>query len=69
MNILFTKTDCPLCAVVKTKLNAAQIEYTNCMDEEEMDKLNIEQLPVLQLATGELLQFRQIIDYIAEVTK
>lgn len=47
MNILFTKTDCPLCAVVKTKLNAAQIEYTNCMDEEEMDKLNIEQLPVL----------------------
>ena len=62
--VLYTKLDCPLCNVAKIKLNAAEIDYTISMNEEEMDKLNIDRLPVLQLDNGMLLGFQEIIKYI-----
>lgn len=62
--ILYSKQDCPLCTVVKLKLNTANIEFDICTSEKEMDKLNIDRLPVLQLDNGMLLNFREIIQYI-----
>lgn len=62
--VLYTKLDCPLCNVAKIKLNAAGFDYTISMNEEEMDKLNINRLPVLQLDNGMLLDFREILQYI-----
>ena len=62
--ILYTKSDCPLCTVAKVKLNAKEIDYTISTSEEEMDKLNIDSLPVLQLDNGMLLGFQEIIKYI-----
>ena len=62
--ILYTKLDCPLCNVAKIKLNATGIDYTISMNEEEMDKLNIDRVPVLQLDDGMLLGFQEIIKYI-----
>jgi hypothetical protein len=34
------------------------------MNEEEMDKLNIDRVPVLQLDNGMLLEFKEILQYI-----
>ena len=62
--ILYTKPDCPLCTVVKVKLNAKEIDYTISMNEEEMDKLNIDRVPVLQLDNGMLLDFKEILQHI-----
>ena len=62
--VLYTKLDCPLCNVAKIKLNATGIDYTISMNEEEMDKLNIDRVPVLQLDDGMLLSFQEIIKYI-----
>ena len=62
--VLYTKFDCPLCNVAKIKLNATGIDYTISMNEAEMDKLNIDRVPVLQLDNGMLLSFQEIIKYI-----
>jgi hypothetical protein len=62
--ILYTKPDCPLCTVAKLKLNAAEINYEISTDEEVMDKLNLDRLPVLQLSNGALLSFKEILQYI-----
>lgn len=62
--VLYTKTDCPLCRVVKIKLGAAGIEYTNCTDEQKMEELNIDRLPVLILGDGTKLGFKEILNYI-----
>jgi glutathione S-transferase len=62
--VLYTKLDCPLCNVAKIKLNATGIDYTISMNEEEMDKLNIDRVPVLQLDNGMLLEFKEILQYI-----
>ena len=62
--ILYTKLDCPLCTVAKLKLNAAEIDYEISTDEEIMDKLNLDRLPVLQLSNGTLLSFKEILQYI-----
>ena len=64
---LYTKTDCPLCNVVKVKMVQAGIEYETCMNEDKMNELNIDRLPVLQLDNGELLEFKAILNYIEEV--
>lgn len=62
--ILYTKQDCPLCSVAKVKLNLAGIKYDVSMNEEEMEKLNIDSLPVLKLDSGMLLGFKEILQYI-----
>lgn len=64
---LYTKIDCPLCNVVKVKMVQAGIDYTPCINEDKMNELNIDRLPVLQLDTGELLEFKAILNYIEEV--
>jgi len=63
---LYTKHDCPLCNVVKLKLNVSEIPYDICTDEKKMEELNIDALPVLILDSGEKLEFKQIIDFIKE---
>lgn len=66
--ILYTKLECPLCAVTKVKLQAQEIPFEICMDEKEMDKLGIDRLPVLKTDNGELLEFSEIIKRLKEET-
>lgn len=63
---LYTKTDCPLCTVIKVKLGVAGIPYEICTNEQEMEKLGIDQLPVLVLDNDTQLGFKQILNYIEE---
>lgn len=66
---LYTKLDCPLCSVVKLKLDNAGIKYNISLDEKEMEELKIDMLPVLKTDEGKLLPFKEILNYITEVTK
>lgn len=66
---LYTKLDCPLCSVVKLKMDNAGIEYDASLNEAEMEELGIDMLPVLKTDDGRLLSFKEIINYIGEVTK
>ena len=66
--ILYTKTDCPLCTVTKVKMTAQNIDFDINTDEEEMDKLGIDRLPVLKTDNGELLEFSEIMKRLKEGT-
>ena len=64
--VLYTKQDCPLCSVVKLKLSIAEIPFEICTNEEKMEELGIDQLPILVLDDGTKLGFKQILNYIEE---
>ena len=66
--ILYIKSECPLCTVTKVKLNAKNIFFNICTDENEMDKLGIDRLPVLKTDNGELLEFSEIMKRLKEGT-
>lgn len=59
--VLYSRPDCPLCNVAKTKLNLAGFEYEICSNTEEMEKLGIDSLPVLKTNDNQLLFFKEII--------
>lgn len=63
--ILYTKPSCPLCMVVKTKFRQFGIEFTECQDENKMEELKIDRLPVLE-TDGKLLEFNDIIKALKE---
>lgn len=65
--ILYTTTTCPRCNVVKVKMNQANLSYEVSTDIEQMEKLKIKQVPMLQLDDGTLLDFSGIINYLKEV--
>lgn len=65
--ILYTTTTCPRCNVVKVKMNQANLSYEVSTDIEQMEKLKIKQVPMLQLDDGTLLDFSGIIAYLKEV--
>lgn len=60
---LFTTDTCPKCKVIKTMLDKAGMEYTLCQDIEEMEKLGIQSVPVLEV-NDKLLPFAEILKYI-----
>lgn len=62
--ILYT-LNCPICKVVKQKLDDANIEYEVCTDTDKMASLGIDTLPVLSV-DGKLLHAKQIYEYIRE---
>ena len=66
--ILYTKESCPMCNVVKMKLDNAGIEYEVNQNETEQEALGIDMLPVAKV-NRELLAFKQILNYIEEVAK
>lgn len=66
--ILYTKSECPLCTVTKVKLQGQGIAFEICKDEQEMDKLGIDRLPVLKTDNEELLDFSEIMKRLREGT-
>lgn len=61
--ILYSRQDCPLCTVAKTKLNLAGIEYQICSDIKKMETLGIDSLPALKIDDNQLLSFKEIIKF------
>ena len=65
--ILYSLPNCPLCKVTKVKMQKANIAFEECQDEEVLKQKNIDRLPVLEKDNGELLEFKEILNYISEV--
>ena len=61
---VYSSSTCPKCKVLKMKLDKVGLEYETCEDIEVMKSLGIKGIPVLQLANGELLDFKAAVDFV-----
>lgn len=64
---VFSSSTCPRCDILKIKLNQAGFSYDINENEEEMEALGIEMLPVLQLSDGKLLNFTAALAFIKDM--
>lgn len=65
MEIILYSTGCPKCSVIKKKLDAKGIEYTENSDVDTMVALGISQVPALSV-DGELLSFVEANQWVNE---
>jgi hypothetical protein len=65
MEIILYSTGCPKCNVLKKKLAAKDITYTENNDTEQMASLGIDAVPVLSV-DGKLLNFQEAAAWINE---
>ena len=65
MVTIYTTATCPKCRVLKAKMDAKGIAYTECQDEEKMQALGIMSVPVLSV-DDKLLDFSEARKYIDE---
>ena len=63
--IILYSTGCPMCRVLKTKLNAKGIAFTENNSIDDMLALGIETVPVLSV-DGELKLFKEANDWVNE---
>ena len=63
--IVLYSTGCPKCNVLKKKLNAAGIEYTEVTDTNIMTELGIDAVPVLKV-NDKMLSYINAVKYINE---
>jgi glutaredoxin len=63
--ILYTTPTCPKCKVIKMKLEKAGINYTVNENIEDMERIGIRSVPVLQ-KDGQLLDFNAIVQFLRE---
>lgn len=64
--IILYSTGCPKCNVLKKKLNAAGVEYTEVTDVNIMTELGIDTVPVLKV-NDKMLSYMDAVKYINEV--
>lgn len=65
-NIILYTTNCPMCIMLKTKLDAKNINYEVCTDTEKMTELGIKTVPVLQINGGPLMSLRESLKWLEE---
>lgn len=63
MSITLYSTGCPKCKVLKSKLEAKNVEFVENNSVEEMTELGITQVPVLSVG-GVLMDFKQAVDWV-----
>lgn len=66
MDIILYSTGCPRCNILKKKLNAKNIEYTEINDKEKMASLGIDEIPIL-LIEGNSLKYKEAINWVNEM--
>lgn len=57
-------THCPKCNILKAELDKAKFEYEEVNDVNIMMELGIMSAPVLELETGEILNFKVALEHI-----
>ena len=65
MITIYTTQTCPKCKILKKKLQEKGIEYKEFNDEDEMQRMGILSVPVMDV-DGEQLDFPAAIKYINE---
>ena len=68
MDILYTKEDCPMCHILKSKLDRAGLPYSEFTDEAKMLSMGIDALPVYQVG-GMKLSYGEAVKYANTVIK
>ena len=63
MSITLYSTGCPKCKVLKSKLEAKNVEFVENNSVEKMTELGITQVPVLSVG-GVLMDFKQAVDWV-----
>ena len=63
MDVILYSNGCPRCCVLKQKLNAKAITYTEENSVEKMIDMGIEQVPILSV-DGEMLPFGQANEWV-----
>lgn len=63
--ILYTKTNCPMCDILKQKLNIKNISFEEWVDKaEEVKAMGFMSFPILKLDNGKTLSFSHAVEYI-----
>ena len=65
MITIYTTQTCPKCKILKKKLEEKRIEYKEFNDEDEMQRMGILSVPVMDV-DGEQLDFPAAIKYVNE---
>ena len=65
MITIYTTQTCPKCKILKKKLQEKGIEYKEFNDEDEMQRMGILSVPVMDV-DGEQLDFSAAIKYVNE---
>ena len=68
MIVLYSTEHCPMCNMLKQKLNAAKLEYEICTDVDQMLQLGIHSVPKM-LADGKLLNLSEAVKYINQIKR
>lgn len=66
---LYTTETCPRCKVLKAKLEKANIPVSVSYDTTKLEQMGYRQVPMLELDNGQMLDFGQAIQFIAEVQR
>lgn len=68
MNAILYSTGCPRCTVLKKKLDAANIQYTEVTDMSKIRQacavLNTNSVPILEIEDGHMLDFAKAVAWI-----
>lgn len=59
---------CPQCNVLEKKLQQAGLLYSTIDDEKELERMGITLFPIMQVDCGPLMNFREAIQWIKEVS-
>lgn len=65
MITIYTTSTCPKCKILKKKLDEKGIAYEEFNDEDEMQRMGILSVPVLEV-DGEQMDFPQAVKYVNE---
>ena len=66
--ILYSQPGCPQCKMVHMMLDKEGIQYEECQDYDEMQKVGIQHTPALNV-DGNILMGRDLFAYIKNYTK
>lgn len=66
MIILYTVPNCPRCKMLKTKLEAKHVEYTEKEDVDKLIALGFSNAPILEV-DGQFLELSKANDYINKI--
>lgn len=66
MKIVLYSTGCPMCKVLKTKLNLANISYEEINDQETMIAKGFRSAPILEV-DGKAMNFKDAIEWVKKI--
>lgn len=66
MEVVLYSTGCPKCTVLKKKLQAKNIEFTEINDVSTMLKMGLDEVPVLKV-DNKIMPFKKAVEWIKEV--